>query len=329
MPRREEVRYLAGEETIEADLYLPGDAGRHAGLVVENGISPEGRRYPALVGLGQALARAGVVALIADSPDYLAGRATPAEIGRLEAALDEIARRPEVRPDRIGVFGVSVGGSLALVAASAGHPWARRLRVLATAGQYYSIESVLQVATTETYQSAAGLVPYHPEAWVWQAGRNTAIAALPDSGDRAKLAAAFAGPRPLPNPAEPSGLTPAGQAMFHLLANRDPRQVEPLLRRLPPEQQAWLEALSPAPVLASVHVPVLILVDEADTYFPAEESRRVAAALDGRARLTVVAILAHVELEEAHPNPGQLVIFYLPQVFRLWRYVVALLWDLA
>ncbi len=326
-PRLEEVHYRAASEEIEADLYLPSAGGRHPAIVVETGVNPEGRRYPALVQLGQSFARAGIACLIPDSPDFLANRATPADVARLDAAYAYVMQRPDVNPDRVGVFGVSVGGDIALLSAVDGHAGSR-LRFVATSGQYYSVETMLQVGTTNTYTTAVGIRPFTPDPWVWPVGRNTFVAALPDPGDRDRLIAALAD-RPPAEPREPEGLTPAGRAMFALLANRDPQRVRPLFQQLPPEVRQSLLALSPAEHVAAIHVPVLIMVDQGDTYIPAEESVRLARALDGRASLTVLQILSHVELAAPDLTAKSLFSFYLPQFFKLWWYAFRVLYALS
>lgn len=328
-PRMEPVRFALGDEMIDADLYLPAGGGQHPGLVIQQGAATVGRRYPTLVHLAESFARTGVATIVPDSPDLLAGRVTPRDVERLEAAIRYLQGRKEVDPRRMALFGFSVGGSLALIATTDGHAGAG-LRFVATSGQYFSLPHMVQVATTGSYQAPDGLHRFPTAPWVWLVVRNTAISALPDPEDRQRLAAAFATERPAPPLASRDGLTSAGRAVYAALANRDPGRAEALYQQLPPAVRWWLDSLSPAAHTSSMHLPVLVMVDEDDAYIPAQESRELAQALGGHASLTVMNILHHVELAtKPQVNVQSLVGFYIPEFWKLWWYAFRMLDGLS
>ncbi|HTE85855.1 MAG TPA: hypothetical protein VK821_14095 [Dehalococcoidia bacterium] len=98
-------------------LYRPA-AGRHSALVISLGIAPAPPDDPRVVRLLTGLAQSGVVAALVDSPDLDASRLTPATPGLLVSAFQLVSDQPSVMPDHVGLLGLSVGGSLALIAAA-------------------------------------------------------------------------------------------------------------------------------------------------------------------------------------------------------------------
>ena len=76
-----------------------------------------GRNHPAVERVADGLARTGVAVLVPDSRILLEGRLEVGEIDGVVRAFQLLADRPEVDRERVGIFGFSVGGSLALLAA--------------------------------------------------------------------------------------------------------------------------------------------------------------------------------------------------------------------
>ena len=110
-------------------------------MVLVLGVNNVGREYPAVVRFADAMARSGVAVLVPDSTALLAGTLNPDETGGVVDAFRLLASRPEVDPQRVGLVGLSVGGSLALLAA--GDPriatqvrWVNAFGAYADAGQY-------------------------------------------------------------------------------------------------------------------------------------------------------------------------------------------------
>ncbi|HEU0221461.1 MAG TPA: dienelactone hydrolase family protein [Paracoccaceae bacterium] len=135
----ERLTFSSAKERFAALLTRPAAAGPHPGLLY---VHAHGNRYdigareliqgrPALASpLGPELARAGFVCLCMDLPCF-GSRAGVSEsalskarlwqggtlvgdmLGDLEAGLDWLAARPDVDPARIGLFGLSMGATLA------------------------------------------------------------------------------------------------------------------------------------------------------------------------------------------------------------------------
>jgi uncharacterized protein len=109
----EPVAFTSGGATLKGELITPGAPGRHPAVVMlqDSGrAAREDYREQA-----EYLAEHGVAALIYDRP---AGHSYSQLAADGRAAVALLARRPEVNPDGIGVWGLGEGGSIApLVAA--------------------------------------------------------------------------------------------------------------------------------------------------------------------------------------------------------------------
>jgi dienelactone hydrolase len=121
-PRHELVDYRAPDGAVlPADLWLPASASSDApvgAVIFVSGINSQGRQHPALTRIAAAMARTGAGVFVPELPVFFDARVDGTEVGRIVAAFEALAERPEIDPDRIGIMGVSVGGSLSLMAAA-------------------------------------------------------------------------------------------------------------------------------------------------------------------------------------------------------------------
>lgn len=318
-----EVPYAAG--TLLADVYTPAGSGPFGGIELVNGVEPHGRRLPEFVQLADALARAGYVVVAPDVPGLVHEAVTPRDVDAVVDAFQAMAATPRVARDRMGMVGFSIGASLELVAAS--DPRIRdEVRVVDDVGGYSRLADVVEVATTHSLVSGGEVVPYVPNPYVWEVGRNSLIAMLPNAADRAALSAMFAASQPDPVPAEAgraAELSADGRAMYALFTNRDPRLVDGIIARLPAEVRERMAALSPDSHVGQVTAFVRIAHDRGDPFIPVQESRLLASApaLRGHSSLLELDVLQHVELAAPDVSPGRLFGFYVPQMAKLNGYV--------
>jgi pimeloyl-ACP methyl ester carboxylesterase len=200
-----------------------------------------------------------------------------------------------VDPDRIGFIGVSVGGSLALIAASDPRISAD-VDFLIAFGAYYDALDTLAAVTT-------GSIYYEDWRESWDPRRHTErvmakqlIARLPDHDDRDLLRLAFVEGESIPG-ADLASLTPTGRDAYDFLANRDPDRVPELTERLPAAFLDDMRALSPSLRLDGLEAEVFILHDRSDRYIPYVESRRLRDRLAGYPNLhyTELTVFEHVE----------------------------------
>jgi alpha-beta hydrolase superfamily lysophospholipase len=182
-------------------------------------------------------------------------------------------RRGEVTPDtiealvavasasgrRVALIGASTGAGLVILAA-ADPRIADRVTAVASIAPFASIPEILRLGTTGYYRAE----PFAAEPLVGVAAARSLAACAPDDA-----------------------------AVPTLLANCDPDRFDGLYGMLAPSTRALMEELSPLTCIADVRAPVELLSASDDGFFPAEESRALAAA--GRdVRLTVTPALEHV-----------------------------------
>jgi alpha-beta hydrolase superfamily lysophospholipase len=121
-PTTLDVRIPSGQVELAGTLFLPPGAGPHAAVVIVHGSGPETRRN--YIPLATTFARHGVAALVYDKRGT--GQSTgdwqrspfSALTDDASAAIDVLARRPEVDSTRVGIWGGSEGGWIAPAVAS-------------------------------------------------------------------------------------------------------------------------------------------------------------------------------------------------------------------
>ena len=121
----EDVRFTHGKNVLAGSLYLPRGAGPRPAVALVLGSGARDRAYGgAGPALGRHFARNGFVCLAWDKPGV--GKSTgdfneqnfPDRAAEALAAVRFLRERPDVRPDRVGLWGHSQGGMVAPLAAS-------------------------------------------------------------------------------------------------------------------------------------------------------------------------------------------------------------------
>jgi acetyl esterase/lipase len=332
-PQRMSLPYRAvpGGEPDLAELWLPDWASveRPAGaILMVFGVNNLGRNHPAIERVADALARTGVAVLVPDSRTLLEGRMEVGEIGGVVDAFQLLAARPEVDRERIGIFGFSVGGSLALLAA-ADSSIAGSVRWVNAFGAYADAATYLATVSAHAYLGAEGdEVPWTPTPLAREVYLSFMLDQVDDAGDRRTVDAAFGraildGERP-----------PADASLRGELATEVARTVHDLLTAttldasrasidaLPAESLAFIDAISPARRLAGLEADVHLMHETEDHHVPFVESRSLATALDARGRL-----VAHTEFRLFdHVQPDDLdLAAAAPELWRLLLHVRALM----
>ncbi len=295
---------------ILADIYRPPDDGSHAGLIFSMGAPPLYLDDPRLVKLAEDLARAGLVVVVPFSSRLDEEMIEPEEVEALIGVFQHLERQPYVDPDRVGYFGISVGSSLALLAA-ADSRIADRVDYVVSFGGYYD------ALDTFTAVGAKRLV-YDGLEEEWEPDNHTVevmalqfIAELSDPGDRETLCRVFVversgrealcdaalAVRRSATAAEIAELTSEGQIAYEFMTSGDLARAEELSSQLPAAALARLEALSPRRTIDKLEAEVFIIHDQGDAFVPYVESRRLRDALAGRedVHFTEVSLFEHVE----------------------------------
>jgi hypothetical protein len=292
-PVIEKVRYPTRGGQAEGDLYRPATGGPHPGIVVCLGVVPFGVEHPQVPRLGQALARAGFVALLYWSPAMRDFRLDPADKENLALAYQWLIEHPSVDPDRSGLLGTCVGGAFALMAAAS--PLIRdHVGCLAAYAPYASMWTLARDIASATRSGVAGREPWSVDPLTRKVFVHSLTAWL-EPDEAARVRSAFAEEQ---GPFDGRSLSAEGQAVYAVLTARDANEAEAALHRLPESMQERLDALSPIASLKEVHAPLIVLLhDRGDQVIPVGESRRLCAALTGRAGVQ------YTEMQFQHLDP--------------------------
>jgi pimeloyl-ACP methyl ester carboxylesterase len=302
-PQLEETT-LAGLPTRVARPY----GGRvRAVRVIVNGAAELGRREPALRRLARGLARAGYLVYIPDLPGLARGELT-------EQSLEAIVNAAHAAGDRVGLVGVSVGTSLALLAAQ-DDSLAGRISVVTGTAPFADLTNLVRLATTGYYRDGNVLIPYETDPFLRIAVARSLAAALPAGRDRNTLLGRVDALDDAADPLAPirslptAGLTPQTRAVVELLANDDPRRFDELYERAPAEVRMALEQLSPITGASRVTAQVELASAPRDKYVPLAEPQALVRAVPN-ARLTVTETLEHAVPEPTLGGLGELFRFH-------------------
>jgi pimeloyl-ACP methyl ester carboxylesterase len=309
-PRVEEVE-IAGSP---ATLARPGGEGRWPAIVFVNGATPLGRQEPEVQDLARGLARAGYLVLVPDLSGLKEGELSDKTVAATVDAARAIAARPDVRDGRVAFVGVSLGGTLALLAAE--NPrLAGQVSVVSAIAPYTDLKEVVRLATTGYRRQGNLLIRYPTDPYVSLVVARSLAAALPPSdGQRALVARLEAIDDNDPDPlaglraAAPAGLPPESEPVVALVANTDPRRFDELYAALPAELKAAIARLSPLTRARRLLMPVELASPPEDKYFPVSQSQALAAAAPN-ARLTVTQAFAHVIPKPSLAHPRDLARF--------------------
>lgn len=285
-------------------LVRPRGEGPWPAVVFVNGATRHGRRHPTVRRLAHGLARAGFLTVVPDPPGLSRGAITPRTADAVDAVVRAAAALPDARPHEVALVGVSVGASLALLAAAEPETSAA-VSVVAGLAPYADLREVIMLATTGHHRRHGRFVAYDTAPFLQLVIGRSLAAALPPGDDRRRLVDHFASvpwesdaPLAALRRSPPAGLGGAGEALVRLLLNQDPERFDVLYEALPPELREGVRRLSPLGGAGRVRARVELASARADRYFPLDESEALTAAVPD-ARLTVTDILRH-----AVPDPS-------------------------
>jgi acetyl esterase/lipase len=262
-----------------------------------NGATPEGRKHPTVLRLGIALARAGFGVFIPELPGVAGGELSPATLSHSVAVTEAAAETPEAAAGRVAVAGVSIGGTLALLAA-ADPRLQHRISVVACVAPFGDLPQVMRLATTGTYRDGHVLGRHTTPPYLRIGLARSLAAMLPATPATEALCGAVRAldsestvPVELPEEAFRSAGTDA-ERLYDLLANSDPARFDDLYGALPTQVRLAAESLSPIHAAPGLCAPVEIATAPQDRYFPVAQARALAAA-SPYVRITITSLLAH------------------------------------
>jgi dienelactone hydrolase len=316
------VRQLTDEPRIEeleiagspATLARPGSKGPWPAIIFVNGATPLGRREPEVQDLARGLARAGYLVLVPDLSGLKEGELSERTVAATVSAASEVAARPDVRDGRVGFVGVSLGGTLALLAAESPR-LAEEISLVAAIAPYADLKEVIRLATTGYQREGTLLIRYPTDPYVGLVVARSLAAALAPSDAQRELVARLAAiddddPDPLTDlrASPPPGLPAEAERIVALVANRDPRRFDELYAALPAGLRRAIARLSPLTGARALQAPLELASPPRDEYFPVSQSHALAATVPN-ARLTVTQAFAHVIPKPSLTHPFELARF--------------------
>src|SRR5919201_241696 len=310
-PRVEETT-IGGQPSV---LVRPGGHGPWPAVVFVNGATRLGRHHPKVERLARGLARTGFLVVVPDLPGLRLGEITPTTLGATVRVAEATADRPDARGRRVGLYGVSVGASLALLAAER-PALASRVTVVGGEAPWTDRKRIIRLATTGVYESE----PYATDPDAALAIARSLAAALSAGPGRSTLVRQLEAvpdddPEPLAS-LQPDAFRDGPRAVVELLRNRDPARFAGLYAHLPARVRKSVAALSPLQRAGALRAPVELASAPHDKYFPAAESHALARAAP-HVQVAVTATLDH-----AVPRPS---LRDLRDLFRFDGFVVRFL----
>jgi len=287
-PRLEETFVGGAPSTV----VRPGKGdGPWPAVVFVNGATRAGRHHEKVQRLARGLARSGFLVVVPDLPGLRLGEITPETADVTVRAARATADRMDVRHGQIALYGVSVGATLALLAAQSS-ALAGRVTVIGGEAPWVDLERVIRLATTGFYNGER----YETDPYVQLAIARSLAAGLAPSGGRSRLLGALESvddddPTPLAG-LEATSYRRDVAALVRLLLNREPRRFVALYARLSARDRAAVVALSPLVKASRLQMPVELATAPHDKYFPPAESRALARAAPD-VDVTVTSTLDH------------------------------------
>jgi acetyl esterase/lipase len=290
-PQRMAVEYrpaVEGREAELAELWLPSWASsdqRAGAMLLVLGVNNVGRNHPVVERVADGLARTGVAVLVPDSRVLLEGRLDVGEVDGVVRAFQLLAARPEVDPARVGIVGFSVGGSLALLAATDSRI-AEDIRWVNAFGAFADASSYLASVSAHAYRAGgAAEMAWTPSELARQIYLGFMLEQVADPADRALLDDALgdailrAGRPPPDDELRASFESDAARTVHDLLTARSLADAEGAIGDLPAASLGFIDAISPARHVGGLRARVHLMHETEDRHVPFVESRTLASVL--------------------------------------------------
>lgn len=330
-PRRMPVAYEVAGRKHTGDLYLPGEGKPEAGIVLVPGAVPEGKDEERLVAFATTLARARFAVLVPELSGFRRLRIGPSDAREVADAFAYLASRTDLAPGTragIGAFSYAVGPA---VLAALQPDIREQVRFIVGVGGYYDFGRAVRYFTTGYFEQDGEWTYLKPDDYGKMVLVYSSMPYLSNPRDRELLEAMVA--RKLKDiEAEVSDLAAAlgaeGRSVYELVTNADPLRAQALLGALPAPLYADLQALSLHDKdLGRLKARLILVHGRNDDLIPYPESIALADAVSAsQARLYLInQILGHVDLSLGHILSWQFLSRELPDIWRMWRALDALL----
>jgi dienelactone hydrolase len=293
---RSSLGYSQG--TAHLEVYVPTASGPHGAVLLMLGARPIDQDDPVVTGFADGLSRLGVVVMVPASDGLAAGRIAPDEIDLLVNEFLLLRGRTDVDPDRVGFIGLSVGASLALVAA-ADERIRDKVKFVNAFGGYFDAHDLFVAIAARSLSYAGEAAAWEPAPLAREVMVDNLVLSLPSENERDCIRRAAIQPEHIPE-CETAELSPQANLALELLSGPDTARAEVLVQALMASTGNLLQEISPRAVVHQIHADIFVMHDLHDHYIPYTESRRLVAALPE----SQVRGWTELELFE-HVMPGQ------------------------
>ncbi len=303
-PQIERVMFEAEGRAMIADVYRPALGSRRSrrpGIVLNHGVVAGGMSDLRLTNFADALARAGYVALVPEFINLKEFRVRPSDVDEMVGSYEYLERLPDVNPDRVGFFGFSYAGGLAVLAANDPRI-SERVRFCFLLGSYYDLRSIVTYATTGYYLEDGEWVYMKPRHMgKWAVLRNS-LELVGDDTDR-RLLRRIANSKLEDDTCDVSAsadsLGEEGALLYELMMNGDPDAAAGIIDRLSPRILSYFDELSMPGNIENVTARLIIVHGRDDNLMPYTESILLAENAPPKAivELRILESLQHVDLE--------------------------------
>lgn len=290
-PVKEEVEIaLPDGRTVPADVYHPSGGGEHGAFILSVGAANKIRDHEGVIRLSNTLARTGVVVMVPQLYYPFKEKTLPEEVDDLVHAfstnVDEVVasyqwlqEQPYVDDDRLGIFGISAGGGIALIA-SADERIRSDVDFVAALGSYFDMVDLISAVTTEQIYYRDETIEWEPRIKSVRVLHSSVISYLSEKSDRDILKRIFVdeeeGAR-----ADADQLTEKGEEIYEAFVNKDAERILGFWSEMSPQDLNTLREISPSTYVANIHTELFIMTDRSDPYVPYVESRRLRDAVSG------------------------------------------------
>jgi pimeloyl-ACP methyl ester carboxylesterase len=311
-----------------ADLYRPAGATAAPALILVPGALAEGKDDPRVAPFATLLARAGFPVVLPELPSFRTLRAVPENERELAAVVEAVAARRDLAPrGRVGVFGISYAGGVALCVAL-DPVLAARVQLVATVGAYADLDSVARYLATGIIHHGDQTLHLEPDPYAQMMFVETYQEFLPSAADHAVfgemerrrwLDAAAS----LDDLAE--RLSHEARLVYDLFEHAPADQVPGMMERLAGGMKRRMAELSPARRdFRALRARLYLVHDRNDRTIPFTETLRLAERARGHtaAHVALLTTLHHVDPERWARDPRQLIGRQLPDAWALgwWWY---------
>ncbi len=294
------LSFNSAGDPIQARLYVPQGVPNPPGMVLVHGIHHLGMNEPRLIHFARAVAASGIVAFTPELPGIADYHVDPKSIETIGVAAQELKRR--TGNTKVGVFGLSFSGGLALMAA-ADPRYLDDISFVVAVGAHDDMARVARFFVTNKTQLPDGATQslqaheYGPLVLIYSHTEDFFAAQDVSVAHRALRLMLYEDVPAAQKEAQ--HLSAAGQAKMDLLFGHKIDVISAELLRNLDRHHAEMDAVSPAQKLGGLKADVLLLHGAGDNIIPPSETLWLEREISpDRLRAALITpVLSHVNME--------------------------------